>query len=156
MDQLRQALSGHFTPSDPRSGGTPPSIDDLLPDPARSPWADALRGLSAALPARPTLGQLRQRSDALVKELKTSGRRRDSEALQKLRDSFEKEREKVAWSLIKESFDQHSLPERAWRALKQAPDAEPVAILQKIRKLGASLAGAGADRVRDALLGKQP
>lgn len=154
MDQLRQALSGHFTPSG--NAAAPTSIDDLLPDPARSPWAEALRGAGVSLPARPTLGQLRQRSDALVKELKTAGRRRDAEGLQKLRDAFEKEREKVAWSLIKESFDQHSLPERAWRALKQAPDADPVAILQKIRKLGASLAGAGADRVRDALLGKQP
>ena len=146
MDQLRQALSGHFTER--------PAKEDPLPDPLRSPWAEQLRRLGAALPAQASLGQLRQRSDALVKDLKNAGRRRESEELQKLRDAFEKEREKVAWGLIKEVFDAQNLPERAWRALKQAPDGDPVAILQRLRKAKDSLVGAGADRVRDTLLGK--
>lgn len=148
MDQLRQALSGHFTER--------PAKEDPLPDPLRSPWGEQLRRMldRGALPAQPSLGQLRQRSDALVKELKNAGRRREGEELQKLRDAFEKEREKIAWGLIKEAFEAQQLPDRAWRALKQAPDADPVAILQRLRKAKDALAGAGADRVRDTLLGK--
>ena len=128
-----------------------PNAPDPLPDPLTSAWVALLRR-HVSLPEQATLGQLRARSDAAVKELKGRGRNREAAELRDLRDDYEKARAKAAWSEAKRLFETHALPERAWRAVKQA-DCDPEKLLARLRKLGASLAGAGADRVRDALLG---
>jgi hypothetical protein len=148
MDQLKNALSSAL-------GQKPPEeTAPILPDPARSEWAMALIQSGANLPAKPTLGQLRARSDALVKELKNAGRKRESAALQSLRDEFEKEREKLAWAAIKERFEEQALSERAYRALKQTPQVDAVEVLNRLLKSKGTLQGAGADKIRDTLLGK--
>ena len=56
--------------------------------------------------------------------------------------------------VIKEKFEQYGLSERAYRALKQQDKVDPAEILAKLKKHGESLKGAGADRVRDTLLGQ--
>ena len=148
MDHLRLALS--------KATGTAaaPPAPDPLPDPLHSPWYRQLRGLGADLPAQPGLGQLRQRSDLLVKELKKAGRGRESAELQKLRDDYEKSREKAAWSEIKARFEALALPERAYRAIKQQENLDPAAVMHLLIRKGETLKGTGADRVRDFLLGK--
>jgi hypothetical protein len=151
MDHLRQALAK-------ATGTTPapatPSIPDPLPDPLLSPWVRQLRSLGADISAKPSLGQLRQRSDVLVKELKKGGRGRESAELQKLRDDFEKAREKAAWGEIKSRFEALALPERAYRALKQQEHLDPANVMNLLIRKGETLKGAGADKVRDFLLGK--
>jgi hypothetical protein len=97
---------------------------------------------------------LRQRSDALVRELKAAGRGRDAAALQQLREDYEKLRTRTAWGLIKERFEELNLSERAYRAIKQQEGLEPVDVLARLKKHGENLMGAGADKVRDTLLGK--
>jgi hypothetical protein len=74
--------------------------------------------------------------------------------LQKLREDFEKARDKAAWGEIKGLFERLELPDRAYRALKQAENLDSVELLGRLEKKGESLKGAGADRVRDTLLGK--
>jgi hypothetical protein len=149
MDALKQALSGALGIAPP-----PPPPAGPLPDPMASPWVAQLRVLRAQIPAQPSLGQLRQRSDALVKELKKAGRTRDASDLQKLREDFEKARDKAAWAEIKGLFERLELPDRAYRALKQAENLDAADLLGRLEKKGESLKGAGADRVRDTLLGK--
>lgn len=149
MDALKQALSGALGIAPP-----PPPPASPLPDPMASPWVAQLRVLRAQIPAQPSLGQLRQRSDALVKELKKAGRNRDASDLQKLREDFEKARDKAAWAEIKGLFERLELPERAYRALKQAENLDAADLLGRLEKKGESLKGAGADRVRDTLLAK--
>lgn len=153
MNDLRQAFSRALgTPA--VEAPAPPPPKDALPDPLQHPWGQQLRSLGAALPKQPTLGQLRQRSDALVRELKAGGRGRDSAALQQLREDYEKLRTRTAWGLIKERFEELALSERAYRALKQQEGLEPAEVLARLRKHGENLKGAGADKVRDTLLGK--
>lgn len=149
MDHLRQALAK-------ATGATPPAAapPDPLPDPLLSPWVRQLRTLGAEISAKPSLGQLRQRSDVLVKELKKAGRTRESSELQKLRDDYEKIREKAAWSEIKARFEALALPERAYRAIKQQENLDPANVLNLLIRKGETLKGAGADKVRDFLLGK--
>lgn len=148
MDHLRLALS--------QATGTQPSAPEpaLLPNPLDSAWFRLLRQLGAEIPKQPSLGQLRQRSDALVKELKKNNRGRESSELQKARDDYEKAREKAAWSEIKARFDALALPERAYRALKQQDGLDYAEVLNRLVRKGETLKGAGAERVRDFLMGK--
>lgn len=149
METLKHALSQALGTAPPPEASPSP-----LPDPLASPWVAQLRMLRAQIPPQPSLGQLRQRSDATVKELKKAGRNRDAAELQKLRDDFEKAREKAAWAEVKSLFESLELPERAYRSLKQAEHLDPADLLARLQKKGASLKGAGADRVRDSLLAK--
>lgn len=151
MDQLKLALSKATGTAPP-----PPAAPDPLPNPMLSPWFRQLKSLGAEISAQPSLGQLRQRSDVLVKELKKAGRTRESAELQKLRDDFEKAREKAAWAVIKERFETLELPERAYRALKQQENVDAAEVMNRLIKKGDTLKGAGADRVRDFLLQKSP
>jgi hypothetical protein len=151
MDHLRLALA-KATGTQPAP--VTPAAPDPLPDPLTSPWVRQLRVLHAEIPAKPSLGQLRQRSDAMVKELKKAGRGRESSELQKLRDDYEKLREKAAWSEIKSRFEALALPERAYRAIKQQENLDPAVVMNLLIRKGETLKGAGADRVRDFLLGK--
>ena len=149
MDQFKLALSK-------ATGAAPPAPapPDPLPDPIASPWYRQLRSLGAEVSPQSSLGNLRQRSDVLAKELKKAGRTRECAELQKLRDDYEKAREKAAWSEIKARFESLELPDRAYRALKQQEKLDAPEVLNRLLRKGESLKGAGADRVRDFLLGK--
>lgn len=149
MDHLKLALANALGTTPPPTEETPPA----LPDPLQSEWGRLLRQKAEKIPDKPSIGQLRQISDATVKLLKNSGRGRDAEALQKARSSYDKDREKRAWTLVKERFEALELPERAYRSVKQEDNVDPERVLARLNsKRGELLKGAGADRVRDALL----
>lgn len=167
MDQLRKALQGALPPAAPRpddpAAASPPlraadpdpsspTGSPTLPDPLAGEWGALLRDLGVEIPRGPTLGQLTQRSDAKSRELLAVGRRREAEALKRAKESYLRERERAAWALVKARFEALALPEKAYRALKQeGADAERV-LLRVSGKRGEALRGAGASRVRDALL----
>lgn len=152
MDQLRDALQKLVGP--PKAEATPPAAVPpaaALPDPLRSEWIRRYRELGGEVPRDPSWGQLSQRSDKLVRELKAAGRKRESAELQKLREDFTREREARAWALVKARFAELELPERAYRALKQG-EADPVKLVERLGgSRGESLRGMGADRLREAL-----
>lgn len=150
MDQLKNALAGALgVPAPPAA-----VADPALPDALSSAWGEILRRSGISIPVGATLGQLRARSDQLLKSLKGERRNREAEALDRARSGYEKELAKAAWGEIKAKFTEMELPERAYRAIKQE-DADPLAVLLKLKaKRAQELRGAGADRVRDALLGK--
>lgn len=161
MDHLRKALLGAIAPADPAAAPTlPPGAPErpapeaapALPDPLTGEWGALLRSLGVEIPRGPTLGQLTQRSDAKTRELAAAGRRREADTLKRAKESYLRERERAAWALIKARFEALELPEKAYRALKQeGADAERV--LPRVSgKRGEALRGAGAARVRDALM----
>lgn len=152
MDQLRDALKKVTgLPEGPAAPVPAAPVAPPLPDPMASVWVARLRALGADVPRDATWGQLTQRSQKLVKELKTAGRGRESAELAKLADDFARDRDTRAWALVKARFAELDLPERAYRALKQS-DADPIRVWEKIRGVrGEALRGAGADRVREQL-----
>ena len=111
-----------------------------------------MRSLAVEIPREPSLGQLTQRSDAKSRELAAAGRRREADGLKRAKEAYLRERERAAWALVKARFEALGLPEKAYRALKQeGADAERV-LTRVSGKRGEALRGAGAARVRDALL----
>lgn len=154
MDQLRDALK-KVVPgaTEPKTAEPAVATPPGLPDPLESEWIRRFRQLGGEMPAGATWGQLTQRSDKLVRELKAAGRKRECSELQKLRDDFTKLREGRAWTLVKARFGELDLPERAYRALKQG-DVDPVRLLERLTgRRGEALRGMGADRVRELLTG---
>lgn len=145
MDHLRDALKNAL-------GVTPPEPEpSVLPDPYASGWIAALRRYED-VPKGLSMGQLTQRSDARSRALKDAGRAREGADLKKAREDFERDRDKRAWAAVKERFAALELPEKAYRALKQE-EANPEKVLLRLRGAkGEALRGAGAARVRDALL----
>lgn len=151
MDQLRNALRGALGDAAPAATPATPVAPDPLPDPYASDWIALLRRYEP-VPAGMTLGQLVQRSDARSRALKEGGRGRDAAELKKAREDYGREREKRAWAAVKARFEELALPEKAYRALKQE-EADAEKVLVRLRgKRGEELRGAGAARVRDALL----
>lgn len=153
MDQLRNALRGALGDAAPPTPPTPtaPPEPDPLPDPYTSGWIERLRAYEPVA-AGMTLGQLTQRSDARSRALKEAGRSRDAQALKEAKEGYLRDREKRAWAAVKERFGQLELPEKAYRALKQE-EANAEKVLTRLRGAkGEALRGAGAARVRDALL----
>lgn len=154
MDQLRAALQKTLGVAEPSShtqeapaAGPPP-----LPDPLRSPWGQRLRELAVEIPRDATVGQLSSRSDVRAKELAAQGRKRDADQLRQLKEQYLREREKAAWAAVKARFEELTLPEKAYRALKQeGADGEKV-LVRLYQKKGMELQGAGAARVRDELM----
>jgi hypothetical protein len=152
MSQLKDALKGlGFT--EPAPAARPPDpAAAALPDPLASEWVALMRSLGADVPVGATLGQLLARSDARARELKNVGRARDADALKRARESFVQDRRQRAWALVKARFAELELSEKAYRALKQE-DADPEKVLARLRgPKGEALKGAGAARLRDALL----
>lgn len=159
MDHLRNALKGALgaagkdlpeaaAPAEARAAA--PAAPSL-PDPFASEWVALLRR-HEAVPANLTWGQLVQRSAARVRALKEAGRGRESAELKREQESFAREREKKAWAAVKDRFAELDLPEKAYRALK-SEEADPVKVLAKLyAKRAEELRGAGAARVRDALV----
>lgn len=147
MDQLRDAIKKVLGPQ-PEPPAAPP---DELPDPLRSDWVARMRALGADIPKDPSWGQLTQRSDKLVKELKAAGRGRESAELRSLAEEFAKARANKAWALVKARFAELDLPERTYRSLKQE-DADPIKVVAKLRGAkGEALRGTGAQKLRDLL-----
>lgn len=154
MDQLKNALldklGGAALPEGRALPEAPPA--PKLPDPLAGEWGRLLRALGVEIPKDPTLGQLVQRSDARSRELVAQGRKRDAAELKTAKEKYLREREREAWSLVKARFEELELPEKAYRAVKQE-EGDPEKILARLRgKKGDELRGAGATRVRDALL----
>jgi len=157
-DALRSALPVKAAPEAPTLVAREPApsaapAGPKLPDPLASDWVALMRSLGAEVPKDPSMGQLTQRSDLRSKELAAQGRKRDADELKRAKESFLREREKAAWSLVKARFDELELSEKAYRAIKQE-GADPEKVLPRLNgRRGDELRGAGAARVRDALLG---
>lgn len=156
MDQLKNALAGALGRAELPEGKAPPEPREAppdLPDPLAGEWGALLRELQVEIPRDATLGQLVQRSDARTRELVAQGQKRRGEALRSAKERYLATREKAAWALVKTRFEELALPEKAYRALKQE-GALPEKVLPKLRGArGETLKGAGAARVRDALIG---
>lgn len=150
MDQLRHALATALgVPDAPPA----PAVKSPLPDPLDSDWVALLRRLGIPFPATPTLGQLVQRSDAASREREAGGRKREAAELRSAKDRYLKAREQTAWALVKARFADLELSEKAYRALKQE-GAMPEKVFDRLAgKRGDALRGAGAARIREALLG---
>ena len=164
MKDLRSQLANAFgrDPSPAAAAeASPDAGPDLLGDEAHlnDPWLAVLRDLVRSVPGapaladRPKLGQARQVTDTLLRDLKRSGRKRAAKELAQLRKAFDTRREKEAWSRIKARFGEHGLPDRAYRSLKQG-DTDPLVVWRRLRRLSTDeLDGVGATRLRDLLLG---
>lgn len=160
MSDLRSQLIAKLGASPPAEAPAAPSA---APDPLHAdahldtPWLALLRAARApglaAVPPKPSLNAAKQLTDKAVKALKGAGAAREARALDDARQDYLKRREKLAWAELKRQFTACDLPERSYRALKQA-EVDPEKALAKLRRQDpAALKAMGADRLRDALLG---
>ena len=165
MDDLRSQLAKALGREAPRpertdASDTPAGPDLLAADAHQGDaWMGALRQAlrtpgAPRLDAKPKLQAARQATDQLVKLLKKAGRKKEAAELKKLRDQFFAKRDKFAWTKVKEAFTQHGLSDKAYRSLKQDRQVDPVRVLERVQREGASLASLGAARLRDHLRGK--
>jgi hypothetical protein len=148
MDHLRQALAQSL------GVAAPEPVPSPLPDPHVSAWAGRLRAAGERLDGREGLPHLEQRARSTAKAWKSAGRAREAAALLAELDEFLRAREKKAWELVKARFAELGLPERAYRALKQEGVSPERALARLAGEAGESLRGAGAARVRDAIVKK--
>lgn len=155
MDAFKDALRGALADQDAlivtETAEEPAAPGEDAPDPHDSDWVRCLRR-HVEVPGDAGVARLRQLSDVQVKELKSQGRKREARELADLRDDWLRKADRRAWAEVKQRFAELELPEKAYRALKQQPDAQPERILQRLRTRAAEeLRGASAKRVREWL-----
>lgn len=160
-NQLAKALGRQAPPPQTEAGTAPPTGPDLLAPDAHQgdAWMGALRQAlntpgAPSLDRKPKLQAARQATDQVAKLLKKAGRKREAAELKKLRDQFFAKRDKVAWTRVKEAFSTHGLSDKAYRSLKQDKSVDPVRVLERVEREGASLSSLGAARLRDHLRGR--
>lgn len=158
MDLKSQLAARFGPPSDAPAPAAPaPSTPDLDPYAhLGTPWISLLRAARApglaAVPPKPSINAAGQLTDKAAKALKAAGQTRAARELVDARADFLKRREKEAWGLVKGRFTELDLPERAYRALKQA-EVDPEKVWARLRKASPELLKPmGADRLRDHLL----
>ena len=153
--QLAQAF-GRELPKEEAPALSDPAPPQPLDDDAHlgGPWhrrlAELARGFSVQLADRPKLGQARQATDQLAKQLKKAGRGRDARELLELRKAFLSRRDKAAWAVVKERLGGLDVSDKAYRSLKQS-SADPVKLIEAIDRAGERLRGASPKRLRSLL-----
>jgi hypothetical protein len=108
----------------------PPSPLDALPDPAGSPWVQAL-ARHVTVPKGASVGKLSSLTGQAAKQLKARGAGRDAKSLKKAEADFLGRRSKAAWAAVKRRWKELELSDKAYRSIKQR-GADPEKLLAKL------------------------